>query len=147
MNIDFKKVVNNATATGLVAIVIVFIWYDIYQSNKELEIANAKIELAASEAKIKAAQELLEAQAKANKNSDIEILEGRARESSEASKDHMKTIEEARALIKSTEPKYETELLRSICYTNQITRKIDWVEYNLEYCKTDSNLEQFRTVK
>jgi hypothetical protein len=37
--------------------------------------------------------------------------------------------------------------LRSICYTNQITRKIDWVEYNLEYCKTDSNLEQFRTVK
>lgn len=125
---------------AIVILLIVLVWtlyVDTIRTN------DAKLRLIQQEADRK----IDEATAKSKEKSDVEILEFRASESKHYSDEYMEDIEAAKELIKNTEPLYELELLRSKCFTNQISRKIDWLEYNINYCNNDENLKQFRTVK
>ena len=116
---------------SLIAMVITF--------HSEMNTNNSKVEILKNEK--------AEAEAKANKKSDIEMLEFYAKENAYFAKDRLKEIAEYKEEITKLEWLYETEVLTQRCYESQIDRKINWLEYNLEYCKDESNLEQFRSKK
>lgn len=92
-------------------------------------------------------QEQIKLEAKANKRSDIEILEAKASENADYVKSRLEEIESYKEAIKILEWLYETELLTQRCYESQIDRKINDLEYNLDYCEEEVNLDQFRSKK
>lgn len=141
LNIDFNKVFTKRNL--VIALIILVLGYGYSEWNNYTAEQTAKLELIQQEAEAKIA----EAEANANKKSSIELLEAMGRASKELSNEHMSTIQRAKETIAKTEPLYEQELLRSKCFTNQIERKIDGLEFSIEYCNIDENLEQFRSVK
>jgi len=86
-------------------------------------------------------------QRKVEKKSDIEILEERAKWNFNNSQKTLQEINHYKEMVKILEPLYEIAILRKRCYEAQIERKINWLEYNLNYCKDENNLEQFRKKK
>ena len=92
-------------------------------------------------------QDKIKAEAKANKKSDIELLEFWAKENASSAKQRLEDIAWYKLEITKLQWLYETELLTQRCYEAQIDRKINWLEYNIEYCKDETNLDQYRTKK
>lgn len=79
-----------------------------------------------------------------DKKSDIEMLDFYASEAKMFSEHRLETIEELKEELKLVEWLYEFEILQVRCFQFQITRKINWLEYNINYCKDTSNLDAFR---
>jgi len=101
-----------------------------------------------NEAKIELMQEQIEeANTKAITMSDIEELEFYAKENARYTKLRLEDISGHKAEIEKLQSLYENELLSQRCFESQIDRKINWLEYNIEYCKDETNLEQFRPKK
>ena len=82
-----------------------------------------------------------------NNKSEIEVLEAKAIEANNKSNNHLMIIKKLRKEISNNEKAYELELLRERCIKSQIERKIDWLEYQLNYCDNNKNLEYFRLKK
>lgn len=116
-------------------LILIIIWVCSHQYNK-IRILETK-------------KQVLEQQVQKEKTkkSDIEILEQWAKENAVFAKSRLKEIKKYKVEIKKLEALYEEELLTQRCYEAQIERKINWLEYNLNYCKDKKNIQQFRTVK
>lgn len=99
-------------------------------------------------------KEVIQANAKITKleiekqeKSDIEKLEELAKESADNAKNSLTKIEEIQKTVDTERINYENNTLRQRCYSEQISRKINWLEYNIDYCKDNSVLENFRVKK
>ena len=126
----------------IVATTIVFIFVVMYINNY-INIQKAKYKLLEEQSSYM----IQEAKAQAEKKSDIEILEMNAAEMAATSKVRLNDIESLKEEIAKLEKLYEVELLSQRCYESQIDRKINWLEYNIDYCKDENNLVQFRSKK
>lgn len=82
-----------------------------------------------------------------NTQSDVEILWSNADYARQEADKILSEIEELKAFIVLAEPKYEKQILITVCNKDQINRMINWLEYNTEYCSEESNLELYRTKK
>lgn len=82
-----------------------------------------------------------------NNKSEIEVLEAKAIDANNKSNNHLMIIKKLRKEISNNEKAYELELLRERCIKSQIERKIDWLEYQLNYCDNNKNLDYFRLKK
>jgi len=82
-----------------------------------------------------------------NNKSEIEVLEAKAIDANNKSNNHLMIIKKLRKEISNNEKAYELELLRERCIKSQIERKIDWLEYQLNYCDNNNNLDYFRLKK
>ena len=123
-------------ATAIIlTISVAFYHYNLYLNN----IYTAKIQILE--------EEKTQAEAQAKKKSDIELLEFYAAENAAFAKQRLEDITYHKEEITKLQSLYETELLTQRCYEAQIDRKINWLEYNLDYCKDEANLDQYRTKK
>ena len=82
-----------------------------------------------------------------NTQSDVEILWSNADYARQEADKILSEIEELKAFIVLAEPRYEKQILITVCNKDQINRMINWLEYNTEYCSEESNLELYRTKK
>lgn len=82
-----------------------------------------------------------------DKQSDIEILWSKADYARQDAEEYLADINEAKELIKTLEPQYELSLLRVRCNKSQIERMINGIEYNVDFCQEETNLESFRETK
>ena len=114
----------------LLSYITLFIFYNI---NKE-EINNYK-------AKVNILNKTI------NKKSDIQILKEEWTTASNKATSLLKKIEQYKYMIEEAQRDYEYNVLVSRCSKDQISRMIDWLEYNINYCKDSKNLESFRTKK
>lgn len=94
------------------------------------------------------------AQDAAEKLSDIEILESYTSSASRNAERYLEEIDSNNRYIESVKlenleltEKYERSELRKRCNIEQMSRKAKGLEYDIEYCKNDEILEQFRTKK
>ena len=85
-----------------------------------------------------------ELETKVNTKSDIEMLDFYASESKMYSEYRLETIAELKEELKLVEWLYEFEILQVRCYKSQIDRKINWLEYQMDFCKSQENLDTFR---
>lgn len=92
-------------------------------------------------------QEIIDLKEISNKKSDIEMLEFHAKENAYYAKEKLDSIAGYKAEIINLEEGYETNILFQRCFESQIDRKINGLEYNMEYCKDKDNLDQFRSKK
>lgn len=118
----------------ILAIVISFILIGMFVSNRINNAAEAK-------------KHIKELTIKVNTKSDIEILESKARLNNNSAKDKIEEIKQLENRIKKLRTEYELSVLTERCVKSQITRKIDWLEYNLNYCDNKDNLKQYKIKK
>ena len=85
-----------------------------------------------------------ELETKVNTKSDIEMLDFYASEAKMYSEYRLETIAELKEELKLVEWLYEFEILQVRCYKSQIDRKINWLEYQMDFCKSQENLDTFR---
>ena len=83
-------------------------------------------------------------EAKMSQKSDIEALEAVAKNAKVMQKDSLKKIKDAKKIIEENTTTYEMSTLVLRCILEQISRKINWEEYSVEYCKNNDNLNKFR---
>lgn len=133
MKINIKQYVTKKNIT-ILATVALLITIGTFISKANKDIAETK-------------KQLIESELKANTKSDIEILENKAAMQDKAAKNHLNEIEEYKELIVEHQNKYEESILKERCYKSQINRKIDWLEYNLNYCDNKDNLNQYKIKK
>lgn len=86
-------------------------------------------------------------EAKMSQKSDIEALESMATTAITSRNDAKKEIDKAKKIVEENTIKYEVWTLVSRCAKAQINRKIDWLEYSLDYCKDKNNLNTFKEKK
>jgi len=119
----------------VIAILIIAIFwqyfYSVYQHNKNIE----------SIAKIKLLRHVL------STKSDIQILKEQWATASSQAAMLLRDIDKYKRLIEETQRDYEYNILWARCSKDQISRMIDWLEYNVNYCKGSKNLESFRIKK
>lgn len=124
-------------AIALFMATIISLWLIIIYVSSKMNMYEAKLSMAIEQRE--------EAKTKAATKSDIELLEFYAQENANFAKERLKDIEYHRQEILTLQDLYEFEILGKRCFEAQISRKINWLEYNLEYCKDESNLDQYRT--
>lgn len=90
---------------------------------------------------------IIELQKQLDMKSDIEILEEAALSNARYAKSRLVDIIEYKKAISKLESLYESELLTQRCYESQIDRKINWFEYNINYCKDKLNILKFKSKK
>lgn len=86
-------------------------------------------------------------EAKMSQKSDIETLENVAKNAIKSKNDALLEISKAKKIIEENTIKYEVWILVTRCTKSQINRKIDWLEYSLDYCKDKNNLNTFKEKK
>lgn len=134
----------NIKAILMVVLVIVAVITNIsYMLDNQAKEYEEKLEIQNKES-IKVIDDLVKL---THKQSDIEILGFAANIAATDAKSRLEHIEELKLEIKTQQEIYEFQLLTQRCFEAQIYRMTNNLEYNLEYCKEEVNLEQFRTKK
>lgn len=129
-----NKIIMALIAVGSLVIILVSFYISwIINSLKE---ENVKLEL-----------KNIDLEEEVNASSDIEILEKRIKLHRLDSEDSLEIISQYELLIKEEQGYYESAILSKVCEETQLNRKLNWLEYNMEYCLNESNLEQYRTKK
>lgn len=103
----------------VILFIVLILLYVILDQNKSIELAK---------------QELLKEQ---SKQSSADII-------SETILDKKNTIVVTETNIQVLETKKRKLELEVTCWKNQMNRLVDWLEYNLEYCKDENNLKKFK---
>lgn len=134
-----KKIMRKLNFIYILTVIIITVILFHYYNERLNNIHNAKLGIM---------QEVLEeAEIKLLIQSDIETLESYARENASLSKWRLEEISKYKDKIIFLEELYEDEVLSQRCFEHQIDRKINWLEYSIEYCNAETNLDQFRTKK
>ena len=112
---------NKTTIIFIVVWVLLFVsaGYIVIKQNRDIELAK---------------QELLNEK---NKQSSADVI-------STTILDKKNTIVVTETNIQVLESKKRKLELEVSCWKNQMNRLVDWLEYNLEYCKYENNLTKFK---
>lgn len=135
------KLNSNFIAWVIVIFLIVWTWWSFIS-----DVITKKIDSYEKEV-IQANARITELEIEKQEKSDIEKLEELAKESADNAKNSLTKIEEIQKIVDTERINYENNTLRQRCYSEQISRKINWLEYNIDYCKDNSVLENFRVKK
>jgi len=125
---------------ALLVVIILVLTIVIWSMNRTYKAKVALVEQESQETINSLEEKVLE-------KSDIEMLEFLYSEANYYAEWYLDNIDDWKQLIKEEEVRYEHEILSRECYGSQMDRKVNWLEYNIEYCLDKENLEQFRTKK
>lgn len=112
---------NKTTIISIVVCLLLFVsvWYKVLEQNNAIKLAK---------------QELLKEQ---SKPSAADIITNTILYKKN-------TIVVTEVSIQELESKKRKLELEVTCWKNQMNRLVDWLEYNLEYCKDENNLNKFK---